>query len=435
MTEQKAEQSLLTEAMNIPMSLQRRDDSMNLLLSEDVFHRGMFINPQSENRNRGFEESALVTLQWLTLLSGWQGTRRDVIKLAGIALLASACGGLRSPEESGRTEEVIQESELTPIEGGTVRIQPKEIRIPNSPKWFPDTRTSWIKRGDKFLVFASAGVDSVRLEGNSLTELGEAKVVLGPDEKQTEYGFNGYRGFSTVFPGSKKELIAISHRELWPDQGVHFPFTAEIDLAISKDDGFSWEKKGTILRGDQVLKDADTVQGVGQPGAIVTQDGEVVVYHTNWGVGHATVCVAKAPLHDVANPEAWKKWDGTGFNAPGLGGIPEPVVVAQQGYSALPCISWNTKLKKLLMITEQDEGFYSQTSDNYIHWSEPQLFARFTQKHSRRQVENTWYSYPTLISPDTGDQFVTSGRGFLFVSRGTWNVNAHRGVLIPVEIG
>ena len=374
-------------------------------------------------------------------------TRRDFFKVAGgfgasAALMLAGC----SPKDS-EFAGISRQSDLQPMEPSETqipfRLEATEVDFSASPQWFPDTRTSFIKTPAGLLLFGSAGPKGARFEGNSLSTLGNAEFVLGPDGRYEEgLGYNGYRAFSSVFEGrTPEELIGIYHEEFWPSLGDGFPFKAQIGVAISRDTGRTWDIKGPILKGDILEPNSAVVQGVGQPAALVSGSGdnrEVTLYHTYWGRGNANICVAKTPLAQVDNPDSWKKWNNGQFATPGFSGQSSPVISSPDGAAALVSVSWDTKLNKFLAILERgyeaNPGFYISTSTDGINWGEQQMVARFPKPHSYRENGDIWYSYPTLIS-ETRNQFITNGEGVLLCSKGKWNERAHRGVLIPFKVG
>jgi hypothetical protein len=329
---------------------------------------------------------------------------------------------------------------VTPPEGGIpIKLRGEEYKIPTSPKDFPDTRTSWFRKDGKLFVFASAGTDSVRFVGSDWGNLAKPQTVLKPDKDITEFGFNGYRGFSTVLPRADGKLVGVLHKELWPSKDKPFPFTAEIEVTISDDDGLTWCKPETVLRGKDVYPDHPDVQGVGQPGCIPAKgkDGRyyLYTYYTDWHGAH-DICLAKVPLNEASNPDSWKIWNGQAFSEPGIGGNSQPVISANNSYVALSQPTWNPDLGRYLMLNEQNTGFFIRSSKDGVNWTDGQMIAKVQSPLSKRKTEDTWYSYPTLIKPDAPNQFISGiGEHLLLASRGIWNINAHRGVLLPIDIG
>jgi len=391
--------------------------------------------------------------------SGGEMTRRNFLKIAAAGAGAAGFGaiGWYLDSKYGWVKKILNSSEQ-PVSGEIkefelndkpstleavdpkvdeypIRIDTsKEYKLPNSEKWFPDTRTSWIKSENGIIVFGSAGVNSVRMEGKNWANLGKAEVVMTPDNTQNEIGFNGYRGLSTVIRRDNGALVGIIHKENWKSQGQHFPFTAEIECAVSYDDGHTWTKPVTVLSGKGVEKNAADVQGIGQPGCIVDSKGNLFTYYIDWQ-GPDNIHLAKVDLSDVENPDAWKKWDGQGFNQPGIGGDSVPVVESDNSYVALPQLLWDSERSMFVMLNEQDKGFYVRTSADGISWNEEQMIVKVPSPLSTRKTENDWYSYPTIIS-GSDDQFIIgNAQKYLLTSRGIYNVNAHKGVLLPIEIG
>jgi len=372
-------------------------------------------------------------------------SRREFLKLAGITAAGFLTGCL--PKE-GEIELPTRRTLLEPIEPreGSIpfRLEGVEMDLPNSPQWFPDTRTSFLKDKNKYVLYGSAGTDGIRMEGNSLNSLQIPVRVLGPDRRVIEnLGVNGYRAFGGVFEGrNENELVGIYHEEFWPSLSDHMPFNAQIGISLSRDKGKTWENQTdpiTIITGDQMDSEARNVRGAGQPSPLVTKDGMVYVYYTNWGIGSANICVARAPLSSVDNPDSWKKWHNGGFDSPAIGGPGTPVIKSPDGAAALVGVSWNTKLNKFLAILERgfegdSSGFYITTSTDGINWGEQQMIAKFPKPLAPRSNGEDWYSYPSLIS-DTDNQFITSGEGVLLCSRGVEGQRPHTGILIPFKIG
>ncbi len=328
------------------------------------------------------------------------------------------------------------ESVEAPQDGYPVNVNTsREYKFPNSPRWFPDTRTSWIRtKSGKLLIFASAGVDSVRMEGTDWSNLRPAEIVLSPDKTTTESGFNGYRGFSTVVERDDGSLVAVMHREDWQSEGEHFPFTASIEVSLSKNEGRTWSQPQIVLTGHEMIEGLNDVQGVGQPGGIVTENDQLVVYYTDWQ-GPDNIHMAKVPLDQAEDPNSWEKWvEGKGFVEPGIGGDSTPVVTSENSYVALPQILWDNNRGTYVMLNEQDKGFYIRTSVDGVNWSEGQMIVQVPSPLSTRRIEQDWYSYPTLIGLDAPNQFTLGQKNMLLASRGIWSINAHRGVLLPVEI-
>lgn len=384
-----------------------------------------------------------------------QFSRRDFLKLAGVGAATTAiltgCGPAsrytkREPYLLGPNPEVtaglpenitkltFHEADLG--DGHSIKMENREYSLPLSPAYFPDTMTAIFTTAGIVEMYGSAGVNGIRLTGNKLVDVNYPEIKLGPTEHTTEQGFGGYRAFSGVIPLGGDSLAGFYHEEHWPSADTGFPFTAQIGVAISEDRGNSWTPLGPILTGDNIVPGNNNVQGVGQPCPMVT-DNSIALYFTNWGEGHAKICAAKVGKADIKNPQAWKKWDGNGFNSPGLGGATQPVLTVDNGssYAALPGVSWNTGLGKFVMSLESDKGFLVSTSKDGINWKDPQMIVEFPQSQSARQGGDTWYSYPTLFSSEkTNSSLLTTNSGLLLCSRGVWNGEPHRGVLIPWSI-
>jgi len=85
----------------------------------------------------------------------------------------------------------------------------------------------------------------------------------------------------------------------------------------------------------------------------------------------------------------WKKWDGSGFNKAGLGGIDTPISSLSGVPGANPSVHWNTYLNRWVMVWHSWGGdIYISTSNNGTVWSMPQLII---------DEGSTKLYYPTII--------------------------------------
>jgi len=82
-------------------------------------------------------------------------------------------------------------------------------------------------------------------------------------------------------------------------------------------------------------------------------------------------------------------------------------------------------LGKYLALFETGIGFYAMTSEDAIHWQNPKMVMEFPKRHSERESGDTWYSYPTLLSPDRSSDRETGQIGYLYYSKGDWNTSPH----------
>lgn len=286
-------------------------------------------------------------------------------------------------------------------------------------QWYPDGHISVLEDDGVTQAWIAAGRETYRLSGQSLDTLGNPEVVLQPTYETGEKGFNGYRGFGSVIRGrTPDERIGFYHNEWHPNQTQTFPFTSEIGIVVSTDNGLSWVDKGIVVRGPHSPRPSGDVQrpfGAGQPSAI--QIGDYIhLYYTGWNPDSAdAVYAACAPLIDVDNLQSWRLLaDGT-FSARAIDGVGTPVVsrpTEDHSYAAIPGVSWNTHLNKYVMVFESGKGFLVTTSQDGISWDTGKLVFSFPPENS-----NHWYRYPTLLSPKK-DHTITDKIGWLYYGKG-----------------
>jgi hypothetical protein len=138
--------------------------------------------------------------------------------------------------------------------------------------------------------------------------------------------------------------------------------------------------------------------------------------------------LARVPLGQIDNPDAWQKYHQGSFSSNGRGGLSTPVISPPQGeaYSALVSVSWNNHLQMPIASFETGTGFWLASSPDGINWGGYQKIADFPEAHDKRRDGSNWYSYPTLLSFDTGNQFVTSNKGVLIYSKGLFKQSPHQ---------
>lgn len=359
-------------------------------------------------------------------------SRRDFLKTAGIVVASTALAAC-APEP---VRQVIENSgaptgsELLPIEPNPesevqIRFGEEKSVDTHGLDWVPDTRTSYVRSDNKYQFYFSAGREGFMAEGISLQDLDQPIKFVGPSIRQSEYGINCYRAPGTVFDDKNGNLWSLDHTEEWANADDGGNFTARIALSQSKDSGVTWIDHGVILDGQAPQKAGYRVSGAGQPSGIIGEaDGVnfLYMYYTDWGVGADSIHLARAPLGQIDNPDAWQKFNNGSFNS-GSEGASSPVISPPYGevYSATPSVSWNEKIGKYTASFEGGTGFWIATSQDGIIWKNYQKIAEFPQAYDKVVSGTTRFSYPTLLSLDTNNQFVTSNKGVLVYSKGVFN--------------
>lgn len=363
-------------------------------------------------------------------------SRRDFLKLAGAGLGVLAYGCVPRPvrqlvENIGENVQELTLVEPNPESNIKIHLGEEKNVDMHGLNWVPDTRTSYIKKGDNFQFYFSAGSNGYVAEGKSLLDVGEPRKYLGPDFKNGKYGFNCYRAPGTVFDDGKGSIWSVDHLEEWKEMGNGGNFTARIALSKSADQGISWTDKGIILDGQAAETAGNKVSGAGQPCAFLKEEegvNYVYLYYTDWGIKPDAIHLARAPLGQIDNPDAWQKYHQGAFSSSGKGGLSTPVISPSEGeaYSALVSVSRNNSMQKFLASFETGSGFWLASSPDGFNWENHQKIANFPEAHDQRKVGSNWFSYPTILSFDTGNQFVTSDKGVLVYSKGRFNETPHQ---------
>lgn len=370
-------------------------------------------------------------------------TRRQFLKItaaAGIGVALAAC----SPEQSQKSKEARKPT-LTPESRATpelkIRLGDEEMVSPSGLNWVPDGHISMLRMpGGNFRAWVQAGPISYLLEGSSLDQLGQPKLVFGPEKITTEKGFQGYRALHSVIPGVQpNELIGFYHQENWVSERNGFPYTASIGVAFSHDAGVTWEDQGTVIKGGQPeYPPENRASGAGQPSALII-DNWVHLYFIDWRTDSAAIHLTRAQIEFVQKPVAWQRWNGSDFGRFGDERASVPVILppkdgAEIPYAALPGVSYNSFTNSYLTVFESNLGFYVATSKDAIHWDQAQILLRFPQPQFPIKDGNVWNSYPTLLSETDSDR-QTDQTGWLLYSKGIRNQGPHRMYRRPFELG
>lgn len=339
-----------------------------------------------------------------------------------------------APELSSTAE--TQETKVLTVDKETYKATFGTVETPriSGLELFPDGHSSFIKTDSGVSVFLSGGPHGYLLQGKDLQSLGQAQEILGPGS--SESFDRNYAAPGSVINGiNPGELLMFYHGENHPNAPVHFPFTAGIGLAISQDDGKTWEKKGQILKGMNEKPATNRVYGAGQPCAIV-KDGYMYLYYIDWNAIHPdSIHLARSPLTANGKVGSWEKYLDGKFVDNGMDGESTPVITAPDGdYAALPGVSWNSFLNKFLAVYESKEGFNLTTSIDGITWNNKQRFLDMQTINNNPQNGQRWNSYPTLWSPDKKSDQETDNRMLLVYSEGNYNSTPHSMRMRPIHL-
>jgi len=298
-------------------------------------------------------------------------------------------------------------------------------------RWCPDEHISFRKGPRGFSVWVVGDGGNYLFDGPSLDQLacfGKRPVMPSRGAQRFD---RDYVGLSAVIPAAEgKGLLGLYHAEFHPNAPKDFPFIASLGLATSEG-GMTWKRKGQVIEGLQrTLKPGDEHNvGACEPSAVVRKDGAEEFIYLYWGEyfsdRQSAIYVARSPYAGGGKPGTWQKWTGKGWGKPGVQNVAEPVLKAPATAPYLtlqmPHVSWNTALKRWLMVYSSGVAFCAAASEDGIYFGKPieiMLLPAFNMKPG-----DIFTAYPTLVSPDKATQMVTGEEGFLYFARGQWGTN------------
>lgn len=284
--------------------------------------------------------------------------------------------------------------------------------------YFPDAAIAVLRTKPPRLI-VSAGVRSFLVQGPDMESLNQADLVLEPGESGS-YD-NGHAGISGVYRHSDNKLYAIYHAEDQENMGQFqnkvSGFYATAALAVSEDNGESFEKLGPVLTSAQTKGlSGRPDQGCGEACLTLTKDREYVycyyVDHSRVNDRGVQIFLARSPVDSAPPlPGSWTKYYQGKFGEPGLGGLDTAVVSAKnlQADAAFPHVTYSKSLKKYVMVfninayieyvgegekTPRISGTYLTYSEDGIRWTKPeQIMTTFCVPIPTQAM--AWH--PTLI--------------------------------------
>jgi hypothetical protein len=219
-------------------------------------------------------------------------------------------------------------------------------------------------------------------------------------------------------------------------------------------DGVTWTMLGPVLQGLDVasyrasdgitgckavlptMTAKSDLEGAAGPSAIVRTDGDVryiYVYYedrvrltaiaggepaSSKGRGRGRppdrvkptddLYVARSPFASDGAPGSWQYWTGSGWKSSAQSAA--PILKAPDGGEAAhPQVSFNTAIRRYLMVFHTTADLYAATSADGVAWDTP-VALQATNATTKAP------SFPTLISPDQPDQQTTTATGSLYYS-------------------
>jgi hypothetical protein len=291
---------------------------------------------------------------------------------------------------------------------------------------FPDGRLSVLSAAQGVRVIFAAGVNSVLVEGPDMTRLNKVATVLERG-KPGEFD-NGYAGINSVVKVRNGDFAALYHAE---DQegmesvGSGIPgFYCRIALAVSHDEGVTFEKRGPVLSGSAAKKLGGLAdQGVGEPWVLEEPSGKhLYAYYTSHerlpGRG-VDICMARCRVEDALRPGEWKKFHEGAFEEPGLGGRDSPIMTGSaDADAAMAQVVYSHAMGRFIMIFclnawregahAERSGIYVAFSADGIHWPKDRMQQIWkVPVIAQNGAGVAWH--PTFVPSDS-----TGARGWLY---------------------
>jgi len=320
-----------------------------------------------------------------------------------------------------------------PLPNKTVTLGPQQTLLPDGSfglEAFPDEAVAVIQRVPTWKMLVASGISTYLLEGTSLLNITSARLVLWPGDPGSFD--NGYAGSAGAYLHTGGKLYMIYHGE---DQegmpplagGTGIPgFYASVGLAVSSDNGDTWEKLGPVITSNKPKEwtyyEGQDSRGAGVPSLVKEKTGRYLyLYYTEFsrvGGRGVQVCLARCDIQQNApTPGTWKKYYAGDFGEPGIAGLDTVVMSAldmNQGEAMMAHVVYSNLLQKYVMVfnidcwrelsnngTPQTTGMYISYSTDGIVWSKPEaLFIDYCIAQMGKSL--SWE--PTIIWDDDTDQ-------------------------------
>jgi len=340
----------------------------------------------------------------------------------GIVLCLAGCGS-----GGGSTPAAIPNPTFTlTLSGGE-----QNVIAPGTPglQYTPDEHMPFLRQPDgSFKLWASGGgaFGTYLFRTTDFLSLGTPTTVFLASGAGTTAFDADYAGPGSVFPASNgTDLLMIYHGENHLFSGVDYagtPFYAGVGLARSMDGGFTWQRQGEILSGQDPQQPTQPPTGAGAltPTAIVAGDYVYVVFRElDQQTQVSGYAIARAAVSSDGAPGSWQKYYQASFSTPGLGGAFTPLNLvldpSAPSDQRQPHVSFNRFLNAYLMAMVGNGGIYVLTSSDLINWTAGQVVLPAPVPDITSAGPRNWY--PTLVSPSESSDQSTGQTGYLYYAK------------------
>lgn len=307
----------------------------------------------------------------------------------------------------------------------------------------PDGHITFLRENGQLRMWAPINGGTVEL---ATTNFLDVHAMTSPAEEVFWPRGNGfdseYAGGSKVLRLPNGDLAMIYH-------GEHHPCTGDraevnVGLAISSDDGATWQRRGKILAAspyDFESCEERQFYGAGSFSGVVSPDGKYLyLYHHIWHPDQSCyITVSRSEIASGLGPGTWWRYYQGAWSQPGIGGLGSDMWGEPPGQdncmAGIPSVSWNPTYKLWLAVFVTFNGFAYASSPDGLNWSRARMFMNgVTLVSPESLIDHQQYIYyPSLIDTRANQDGRTNTKSLLIYAFGGWTA-AHHMVANRVEI-
>jgi hypothetical protein len=245
----------------------------------------------------------------------------------------------------------------------------------------------------------------------------------------------------TIYALEHVEYQGNTHPGMCPSQTYMSCWYNSIQLATSSNGGTSFSTAASPLVATmptRYVPDGGNI-GIFQPSNIVRSplDGAYYAMALEIGPGNSPRGSCLMRSTDLADPQSWRGWDGSGFSVSFVdpyhdsstaGHVCQPVATPQIS-EMTQSLTYNTTLQQFLLVGDAGQwdpqsksvvwGIYYSVSPDLIHWSQRQVLDVVTPTWAYQCGGEDPGLYPSLLDPSsTSRNFETTGStAYLYYTR------------------
>lgn len=353
------------------------------------------------------------------------------------------------PEPATRQRMVVTGPEEVVFDWTTDQCEPEHI---------PDIAARAYRDADGMVQLTIGHYVTYRMIGPTLDEVVTdcSTVQLDSDYDPDPSRFDDSEWIGSPYTFDGQTVYAVVHNEYRGDthtgarpgqcpSGQRLPcLDTSFTMVVSTDGGDTFddfvEPPGHLIATLPYTYRDDTVpSGIRQPSNVIEgPDGFLYLFGnvSDQPDEEQWVCAMRTP--DLADPTAWRFWDGTAFD--GVWRNPYVEVVDPDADKCAPLspatlpgsvqesIVYDEMLERYVMVGVSDDpataaprwGVYYATSENLVEWTAPEFLIELPVNPSVGDPDNdTIHAYPAIIDPESPSlNFSTSdGEMYLYMSR------------------